>query len=315
MTRMRTCPTTAVIVTYNAHAYISAALDETGRARDERLLETIVVDNASADDTAALVRERYPWVRVIESGANLGYGRGCNAGLAAVETPYVLFLNPDAVLPTASLRTLITFLDEHPRAAVAAPATKVYGGAALQFAGGLPTPANILVAAALRSQPSSRRVIQPGTPPFQTDWLAGGILLARCEAIRGLGGFDPRFFLYFEETDLCKRAIESGHELWAVGTATASHAGAQAAKSTGRRLYHATIAEHYFRSRFYYLVKHFGWAAAIGTDMLEIAILALRSLAKKLLGRSGADLSERLSGPVMRLPTFPKAAAPSSKPR
>jgi len=247
MTRMRTCPTTAVIVTYNAHAYISAALDETGRARDERLLETIVVDNASADGTAALVRERYPWVRVIDSGANVGYGRACNAGLAAVETPYVLFLNPDAVLPTASLRTLITFLDGHPRAAVAAPATKVYGGAALQFVGGLPTPAYILLAAAgLRSHPPSRRFIQPGTPPFQTDWLAGGILLARCDAIRALGGFDPRFFLYFEETDLCKRAIESGHELWAVGTAMASHAGAQAAKSTGRHLYHATIAKHYF---------------------------------------------------------------------
>ncbi len=302
MPRVPGASTTAVIVTYNSSACIADALDEAARSHDAGLLDAVVVDNASKDGTVDLVRSRFPWVRVVEPRDNLGFGRGCNAGLDVVQTPYVLFLNPDAVLPVAALRTLIAFMDSHPRAIFAAPATENYGGAEYQGAGGLPTPGNILHAAWSQRLPSSRRTIRPGEPPFTTDWLGGGIMLGRCEFVRALKGFDPRFFLYFEETDLCRRALAAGYELWAVGEATARHAGGTAAKATGRTLYRASIAEHYFRSRFYYLIKHFGFPAAFATEVLELVLLAARSTAKRLLGRAGGDLRERLSGPILRLP-------------
>ena len=199
-------------------------------------LEVIVVDNASVDGTTTLVREQFPWVRVIESGSNLGFGRGCNLGVQAVTTPYVLLLNPDAVLPKESLEILIAFMDSHPTAAIAAPATW-YNGTELQAAGGLPDPWQIILAAAgLRYHSKHRQKILPGSPPFRTDWLGGAIMLIRSNDFRKLGGFDPRFFLYFEETDLCRRALSAGLELWAVGEATAHHLGATAAKSSGQRL-------------------------------------------------------------------------------
>ena len=297
--------TTAVIVAYNSRDVITEGLDEAARAHDAGELDVIVVDNASGDGTAGYVREHYPWVRLIESGANLGFGRGCNLGLAAVTSPYVLFLNPDAVLPVESLRRLVAFLDSTPRALMCAPATD-YGGRQWQAAGGLPSPMTILRSAlGRRGRPDFQRTILPGEAPFPVDWLGGAILLGRCEELRLLGGFDPRFFLYFDETDLCRRAIAAGHELWAVGNAVARHTGSTAAVASGARMYRASIAEHYFRSRFYYLVKHFGWVAAVGTELLELCLLGVRSLAKKALGRGGHELAERLAGPVLWLPDLP----------
>lgn len=303
---MTSPPATAVIVTYNSRAVIGSALDAAEEAHRAGLLDVIVVDNASADATPAFVRERYPWVRVIESGGNLGFGRGCNLGFSAVDTPYVLFLNPDAALPKAALEKLLAFMEDHPQAAIAGPATWNYGGTTLQGAGGLPTPAQIICEAAGIPGPSTkhRRPIEPGAPPFTTDWIGGAIMFCRAEHLRALGGFDPRFFLYFEETDLCRRAVAAGYELWAVGDAVANHVGSTAAKSSGERLiYGSNIATHYFRSRFYYLVKHFGWPAAAFTEGSELAFLAARSLAKKLLAKpGGSGLGERLTGPIMRLP-------------
>lgn len=180
----------------------------------------------------------------------------------------------------------------------------------MQAAGGLPTPMSVLRAAAgKRTHPAGqRRDIKPGEAPFQTDWLGGGIMLGRCAELRKLGAFDPRFFLYFEETDLCKRAVDAGYELWAVGAATAQHVGGTAAKGSGRKMYRASIAEHYFRSRFYYMTKHFGWVMAVAVDVIELGLLAVRSLAKKVLGRGGHELSERLSGPVLKMPDKPDAS-------
>jgi N-acetylglucosaminyl-diphospho-decaprenol L-rhamnosyltransferase len=306
---------TAVVVTYNSCAVIAQTLEEAARSHRGGELDVIVVDNASLDGTATVVREQFPWVRVIESGSNLGFGRGCNLGVQEVTTPYVLLLNPDAVLPKESLKILIAFMDSHPAAAIAAPATWTYG-TELQAAGGLPHPWQIILAAAgLRSHSKRRREILPSSPPFRTDWLGGGIMLIRSKDFRKLGGFDPRFFLYFEETDLCRRALSAGLELWAVGEATAHHLGGTAAKSSGQRLtYGASIADHYFRSRFYYLVKHFGWSAAVLTEATEVLLLSAKSFAKRIIGRGGQDLANRLAGPVMRLPVPVEEPAQHQRP-
>jgi GT2 family glycosyltransferase len=140
-------------------------------------------------------------------------------------------------------------------------------------------------------------------------------MLIRSDDFRKLGGFDPRFFLYFEETDLCRRALSDGLELWAVGEATAHHLGATAAKSSGQRLvFGENIADHYFRSRFYYLVKHFGWTAAVLTEAAEVLLLSAKSFAKKIVGRGGRDLANRLAGPVMCLPAPVEELAQPQRP-
>lgn len=103
----------------------------------------------------------------------------------------------------------------------------------------------------------------------------GAVLLLRCAMLGEIGAFDPRFFLYFEETDLCRRASSAGWGIWAIGTAVADHLDAASAKSLQRRMFQTCIAEHYFRSRFYYLEKHFGWPAAVATEYRADVISSL----------------------------------------
>jgi GT2 family glycosyltransferase len=290
---------TAVLVTYNSAADIGAALDGLRPLIETGTVECVVVDNASADRTLEVVRA-HAGVEVVALPVNVGYGRGLNAGLERAHAPYVLFMNADTVLTRENLERLCAFMDDRPRAGMAAPAIVDEAGG-LQVAGRSPTPWVLMArAAGLGRFAGRQRPIEPGKPPFETDWLLGALLIARTSLMRELGGFDPRFFLYFEETDLCRRVLRSGHELWAVGEAVATHVGSVSAKGTGLPLFGDCIAEHYFRSRYYYLRKHFGVAAASATEAVEWATLVLRSW---LSGRSGRDgLAARRKGPFFTLP-------------
>ena len=295
--------TTAIIVTYNSAGEIGAALTVLLQPHKAGELECVVVDNRSQDGTAEIVRRDYPWVTLIESPVNLGYGRGLNLGMSGATTPYVLFMNPDAVITAADIAKLCTFLDEHSQAGMVAPAI-LEGDGQIQYAGGLPTPWRIIASAAgtgLWTKP--QRPILRGEAPFKTDWLCGALLLARRELMVGLGGFDPRFFLYFEETDLCRRVLQRGYQLWAIGQAAAYHVGSVSAKKTGQRLFASCIAEHYFRSRFYYLHKFYGWPIAAITEIAEFSLLSIRSLLSRLKRRPDeSGLTARMAGPFLSLP-------------
>jgi N-acetylglucosaminyl-diphospho-decaprenol L-rhamnosyltransferase len=292
---------TAVIVTYQSRQTIAAALDALYEAHVAGLAEVIVVDNASSDGTADFVAERYPWVTLVRSGENLGFGRGCNRGFERVATPYVLFMNPDAMLPPESLNTLVAFMDSHPKAGVAAPA--IQEGDQLQEVGVLPTPWGVICRAMGMRGRHQRRPVAPGQAPFQTDWLCGAVILARCELMEELGGFDPRFFLYFEETDLCRRVLNRGFELWAVGEAMACHVGGASTKASGEALVSGCVSGHYYRSRFYYLCKHFGWSVAAITEVTELGVLVMRWILDCFRRKRDDTLAKRWRGPFLSLPT------------
>lgn len=295
---------TVVIVTYNSVDTIGAALDSLAPARDAGLIRCVVVDNISRDDTTEFVRRGYGWVTLVENDANLGYGRGCNAGLERADSRYIMFMNPDATMDRDAIRIMVSFLDEHERCAMVAPA--IVEGDTLQGCGALPTPWKIVRrAAGSNGSDLNLKAIEPGAKPFQTDWLCGAILVTRTDLMKRIGGFDPRIFLYFDETDLCKRLLDEGWELWAVGEAVARHDANASAAATGNELVSGCIAEHYFRSRFYYLCKHNGRVAAICVEMAELLLLAVRTPLRWIRGRGGM-LAKRLRSPVMRMPRFPR---------
>jgi len=303
---------TAILVTYQSAADVGAALEALRPAHEARELEAIVVDNRSSDDTVAIVRRDHPWATLVESSVNLGYGRGLNAGLARATTEYVLFMNPDAVIQRTAVADLARFLDAHPRAGMCAPAIVEGDGddAFLQPAGVPPTPRLIVGrAAGIASFNVEQREIRPGEAPFETDWLCGAILLARTSLMKKLGGFDPRFFLYFEETDLCRRVRDEGFELWAVGEATARHVGGASAKAEGETFISTCIAQHYFQSRYYYLAKFHGRFAAAFVETAEFLLMFARSLtyrARRRPDRSGYP--ERMRGPFFSMPRPPAPA-------
>jgi len=302
-------PATAVIVTYQSARTLAAALAGARRCHRAGLLDCLVVDNGSSDATLEIAqREAAGWARVQPTGRNAGFGRGCNAGLEQVTSRHTLFLNPDAVVEPEGVATLVRFLDEHPQAGLVGPAI-VEGEPGrepvLQVTGPRPTPGRLLRAALplLRRPPASFPIV-PGAGPARTGWVCGAVLMGRTELLRSLGGFDPRFFLYWEETDLCKRVEEAGYQIWALGTAVARHVGGASSAPDDTRI-GGCIGRHYYQSRFYYLVKHHGWPAAAAAEAGEFGLLGLRALADLARGRGTALLRPRLQARLFSQPEIP----------
>jgi N-acetylglucosaminyl-diphospho-decaprenol L-rhamnosyltransferase len=292
---------TAVMVTYRSGPSAVRALDTLRPAHERGELRAVVVDNDSGDGTADLVAAAHPWAELIRSPRNLGYGRGCNLGFERVGTPYALIMNPDVHISTEDVARLADFLDARPAAGVVVPSTR-FAEREYQHAGGLPTPLTVGWGV-----PPPRRAVLPGDAPFRTDWVCGALMMIRSEAFRQLGGFDPRFFLYFEETDLCRRMMEAGWELWATGEAVAEHGGGGSARAVDPSLRQgACLREHFYPSRYYYLRKHYGPLLALVAETLDLASRAGRDMARVLLRRpSRAEFKTRLAAPLFRLPENP----------
>ncbi len=298
-------PVTAVIVTYQSAATIGPALASMRRGFDAGLLECVVVDNGSVDATLDIVGREAGWARIVATGKNNGFGLGCNIGFEKATTPYVVFVNPDAVIEPDALRTMLSFMDGHPAAGIAGPAI-IEGDAAdsaeYQMTGKRPTPASVLRAAIpMIGRPVPSYPILPGAAPSRTEWVCGAVLMARSELMRRLNGFDPRFFLYWEETDLCLRAEQTGFEVWALGAAVATHVGGASTQSDDTKI-SGCIAKHYFQSRHYYLAKHHGRLAAAAAELGEFVLVALGALLDVLRGRGMRRLRPRLQARLFSQP-------------
>jgi len=298
-----TKPVTAVIVTYQSARTIGVALAAALRCRDAGLLDLVVVDNASSDATREILASHAGWADVVLEATNHGFARGCNLGLARVKSPYTLFLNPDAAIEPPALRTMLEFMEQRASAGIVGPAT-LCGNKdhpELQPAAPYPTPWTVVRDAApfLRRR-SSAVTIVPGSPPIRTGWVCGAVLMIRSSLVRQLRGFDRRFFLYWDEIDLCRRAEQAGYENWVLGTALAHHV--VGASSGGALRVGSAVAKHYYQSRYYYMAKHHGWLAATAAELAEFVLLGIESLLDGLRGRGLERLRPRLQAALLSLP-------------
>lgn len=195
------------------------------------VVEVIVVDNASTDGSAEMVRTRFPAVALVEAAENLGFARGYNLAASRAAGRHLLMLNPDTVVRPGALSALVEFLDSHPRAGAAGPRLVNPDGSLQYSCRRFPRP----MAALFRNTPLGR--LLPGNrftrdylmaewdhdTPRQVDWLSGAALCIRREAWEQVGGFDEAFFMYAEDIDWCLRAHQAGWEVWYVPHAVVVH--------------------------------------------------------------------------------------------
>ena len=244
---------TVVVVTYHSDHLIGQCLDRLLAAGLDRE-GVVVVDNASADDTVAVARSR--GVAVVETGRNAGFGAACNAGLERARTPFVAFANPDIAIGRDDLLRVVQALREDPRAGAAGPllghgpaSVRRFSTIASDLVGFAPRPLARLV------RPLARDVaLAPAQlgAPVAVDYAEGAFLACRTEAVRAVGGFDERFFLYSEEEDLCRRLGSAGWRTLVVPTARAGHVRTTSSKGASP----STLARHRMRSRYLYYRKH-----------------------------------------------------------
>jgi hypothetical protein len=135
---------------------------------------------------------------------------------------------------------------------------------------------------------------------MRTGWVCGAILMIRTDLMRRLGGFDPRFFLYWEEVDLCRRAEYAGYENWVLGNALARHVVGASSGNVPR--FGTAVAKHYYQSRYYYMAKHHGWLAATAAELGEFVLLGIESALDALRGRGLERLRPRLQAALLSLP-------------
>jgi GT2 family glycosyltransferase len=205
-----------IIVSHNGKRWLDAALESLFASTGALDLDVIVVDNGS-DGSAAYVEERFPRARTIRC-ANRGFGAANNEALATARARYVLFLNPDTEFLAGNLEGLVGALDRRPRIGLAGVRQVDGGGELAPSIRRFPSALNMLAEAlAIERIPVLRRflgerVLAPAAYERETpcDWTSGSFMLARREALASIGGFDERFFLFSEETDLCWRLKDAG---------------------------------------------------------------------------------------------------------
>lgn len=206
-----------IIVSHNGKRWLDAALSTLYAAADDVDLEVVVVDNGE-DGSAAYVEERFPAARTVRC-ENRGFGHANNRGLEGADARYVLFLNPDTEVLEGTLAGLVAALDRRPDIGLAG-ARQLDSHGALGFSiRRFPSTANMLAEALwVERVPGLRRWLgERELDPRQyaresnCDWTSGSFMIARREALTAVGGgFDERFFLFSEETDLCWRIKEAG---------------------------------------------------------------------------------------------------------
>jgi GT2 family glycosyltransferase len=252
----------AIIVNYNAGAELERALRSIADDLADHAWEGVVVDNASIDGSGAAVDAFAANVRLARNSANVGFARAVNQGLAATSAPHVLIMNPDCRLMAGAAGTLRAILDAHPQCAIVGPRilnpdgsmqgsargdpdmlTGLFGRTTLlrKLSPFLPiAKRNIVVDEALRG----------GEESVIVDWLSGACMLARREALDAVEGFDERFFLYWEDADLCRRLRARGYHVRYVPGATAIHRVGQSSRTarvSAIRAFHESAYLYYSR--------------------------------------------------------------------
>lgn len=211
-----------VILNFNTRELLRNCLVSLKDTKDIKL-QIIVVDNASADDSAQMVKDDFKEVKLIESSKNLGFAGGNNLALKYLQSRYVLFLNSDTVVPADTLGAMVKFMDQHPECGISTCRVDLkIGGMDKDCHRGFPTPWNSVC------HFIGLENIFPGVPLFNSYYLGyqdltkiheveaitGAFLLVRKEAADRLGYWDDTFFFYGEDLDFCYRYYQAGWKIF-----------------------------------------------------------------------------------------------------
>ena len=297
--------TVAVIVSYNVAPLLHECLASIAEAAEAGgiTVHVVVIDNASSDHSVEVARAIRN-TTVVANTHNVGFGVACNQGISiarAIGSEHVLFLNPDARLAPDALAALRNALETSPRHAIAGPDLRFPDGRPQPSRRRFPNLATLLV----ESTPLQWRgggidgsagwpLIEPVIRRYQcadladvsgtVDWISGACLLIRVTALAAVGGFDPAFFLYFEETDLAHRLRKSGWTCTYTPEARVFHHRSQSAdQNIGAR------DRHYYASKMTYAARTLGTPLATLVRAEHVVLFGVEALWQSFRGnRAGA---------------------------
>jgi N-acetylglucosaminyl-diphospho-decaprenol L-rhamnosyltransferase len=297
--------TAVVIVNYRTPRLVVDCLRTLGgEVAAEPGLRVTVVDNASGDDslaviTAAIRENGWSWARLKPLDRNGGFAFGNNAAirdlLAEPDPPnYVWLLNPDTLVRPGAATALIDFMKSRPDVGIA--------GGRLEFPDGSPQTAAFRFPSLVSELEDTIRIglvskmlgrfRVPGpirTQAHPTDWVNGASMMVSREVFETVGLMDEGYFLYFEETDFCRRAKRAGWPVWHVPASRVVHLEGQSTGVTGANLAKKPRPAYWFDSRARYFGKHLGGAYALLTDVIFVVGFGLWRVQRRLRGKPDPD--------------------------
>ncbi len=248
-----------IIVNWNVRDLLDKCLASLQRA--DVAADVILVDSASSDGSVALVREKYPTVRLLPQTENIGFTRGNNLGLAQARGDYILLLNPDTEVSPAALSQLLAFMRARPAVGIVGPHTLNSDGSHQSTRRRFPNlltgifESTWLAAWAPPAIERHYRMLDTADAAImEADWVQGSALLLRRAVYADIGGLDEGFVMYSEELDFCRRAKSAGWQVWYHGGAFITHHGGKSSEQA------ATAKQiHFHSSKLRYFRKHHGY--------------------------------------------------------
>jgi GT2 family glycosyltransferase len=212
-----------IILSYNTKKYLYNCLKSLDTHLRHDKLEIIVVDNASTDDSVAMVKKEFPAVTLIVNEKNLGFGAGNNVGVKHAQGEYVLFLNSDTLLDRDILADMLKVFAEKAEVAVVAGLLRNPDGTYQRAYGKFHTLPILFKALFLGSE--NEHTTSEIQKEGYVDWVPGACMMIRKNVFEKVQGFDEGYFMYIEDMDLCFRLREKGYKTYFLPQVEVLHIG------------------------------------------------------------------------------------------
>jgi N-acetylglucosaminyl-diphospho-decaprenol L-rhamnosyltransferase len=289
-------PIALAVVSWNTHDLLDACLRSLHADAMSGVVEVWVVDNASTDGSAAMVADRHPWVTLVASAENLGFGPAVNLVAERTHAPWIAVANADIEARPGALTALLASGAAHPRAGILAPRLMLPNGQIQHSAYRFPklgfTLAFNLGLHALSRQAAAGMLLEGywrGDRARWVDWAIGAFLLVRREAWDGAGGFDPEQWMYAEDVDLGWRGARAGWGTWFEPEAVVMHHGAAATS----QLWGDERDVRWQRSTYAWMLRRRGLLVTRAYGLINTLGAAVRVLLYTLPVSRVADRAER----------------------
>lgn len=288
-----------IIVSWNVADLLRDCLNSVYENSANLLLEVIVVDSASHDDTVQMVKTHFPQVIVSAQSENVGFTRGNNIGLEMAQGRYVFLLNPDTVILGDSIGQMVAYLDAHPQVGIIGPHTLNTDMTHQSTRRRFPTIGVAFVEYTYLQNFAPQKILDQyymndiaDDAVADVDWVQGSALMARYAVYEQIGGLDTDYIMFWEEVDWCKRAKLAGWGVVYLGTAKIIHHGGKSTEQVGARKH-----IHFQQSKLHYYKKFFGGVFAFILRLFlfwNYAWQILMESIKALLGSKRTMRRERI---------------------
>jgi GT2 family glycosyltransferase len=245
-----------IIVNYNTENWLKGCLESIFRYFRDVNLEIIIVDNSSVDESVKFIRENFPQIKLIQNKKNSGFGAANNQGAKIAQGEILFFLNPDTLIKENIFQKIIETFKKDSKIGIIAPQLILPDNSPQPWAYGKEQGIWQLI----KSKIYKTFTQLPKYPTAQSsgvDWVSGAALAIRRDIFEKIGGFDEKFFMYFEDRDLCQRVRKIGYKVIVLPEIKVIHFGGRSLAEDKQR------KKLYYQSQNYYWQKHYGWFKSI----------------------------------------------------